>query len=780
MIKETYDIQGMACASCSAAIENVTRKLLGVKSSNVNLATKKMTIEYDESKLSSEVICTTVQKAGFECFLHSDDNSINNNSFNNKINNNFKNNSKSNLEKNNTVKTLILTWIFSLLLMYISMSHMFNYKLPTFIDMHLYPTNFAFVQALLSIVVLFLERKILQNGISALFHKMPNMNSLVAIGSLTSFFYSIFISFTIPFDHSQVQNLFFESSAMVLTFISTGKFLESKTTEKTKSAISSLIALTPDTAFTLSTDWHDGENFSNGISKPINKILVGDLILVKPGERIPLDGIVFWGHSSVDESMLTGESIPIEKAKDFLVTGGSLNLNSVLVIKVTAIGKDTTLAKIISFVEEAQGKKAPISKIADKIALYFVPTVIYIAIIASIIWCLLGKDLNFILHIFTSVLVIACPCALGLATPTAIMAGTGLGAKKGILIRSGEALEICGKIDTVVFDKTGTITKGKPVVTNVFSFNDTEISQSSLLTLLVAVEQNSNHPLAKSILDKANSMKLDFSDYFVTDFENILGKGIKAQILGSNENSFSGNIFIGQKEFILDISKQQLSKEIEEQTTLLEEEGNTVIFVALSQNEEIKIVGFVSISDQLHEDSISTIQNLHNKNIQVAIISGDSKKVSEYIGKQVKADFIFSNTLPEQKALIIEQFQKEGKKVLMVGDGINDSPALVQADVGIAVGNGTDIAIEAADVVLMKSGIKDVFSAIQLSKTTIKIIKENLFWAFFYNTISIPLAGGILFPIFGILLNPMIAGCAMALSSICVVLNALRIYLFRN
>ena len=771
----------MSCAACSSAVEKVTGKLDGVKSSSVNLTTKQLSIEYDEKKCSQEKICTAVEKAGFGISLK-DESQKNSSKENLSVKKNLED-SKQKIKEQKTQLTFI--WIVSLFLMYVSMGHMIKINgtslpLPKIFNPDFYPTNSALIQFILSSITLFLGRKILINGINSALHKNPNMNTLVAVGSLSSFIYSLVLTFLIPINSSEVHNLYFESSAMILTFIMTGKFLEGRSTEKTKSAISALISLTPDTAFVLPDDWKEGENFQQAVETQIENINLGNLLFVKPGSRIPLDGKIIFGKTTVDESMLTGESLPIEKNVKDLVTGGSLNETGAIVIKVNAIGKDTTLAKIISFVEEAQSKKAPISKIADRIAGIFVPTVISIALIVSLCWLIAGKDFNFVLRIFTSVLVIACPCALGLATPTAIMTGTGLGAKKGILVRSGEALEQCGKINTVVFDKTGTITKGKPKVTSVFECNKKDNSSlEKLFSILASVEQASDHPLAKAILEKANNMQIDFSEIFVTEFENISGKGIKSELIIPNEDE-TLKVFVGSKNFIEEIGLSQttsyfIPNEVSEKINEFENDGDTVICLAIKQNEKFNIELLVGISDEIREESFDVIKKLHQKEIEVAMITGDSYKTAQIIGKKVGIDKIFARTMPEQKASIIQQFQNENKSVLMVGDGINDAPALVQAEVGIAVGNGTDIAIESADIVLMKDGIEDVNSAINLSKLTLRNIKQNLFWAFFYNSVSIPLAAGILYPHFEILLNPMIAGCAMALSSICVVLNALRL-----
>ncbi len=771
----------MSCAACSSAVEKVTGKLDGVKSSSVNLTTKQLSIEYDEEKCSQEKICSAVGKAGFGISLK-DDRQKNSSKENLSAKKNLENSTKKIKEQKTQ---LIFIWIVSLLLMYVSMGHMIKINgtslpLPKIFNPDFYPTNFALIQFILSSITLFLGRKILINGINSALHKNPNMNTLVAVGSLSSFIYSLVLTFLIPINLTEVHNLYFESSAMILTFIMTGKFLEGQSTEKTKSAISALVSLTPEKAFVLPDDWKEGESFQQAIETQIENINLGNLLFVKPGSRIPLDGKIIFGKTTVDESMLTGESLPIEKNINDFVTGGSLNETGAIVIEVNAIGKDTTLAKIISFVEEAQSKKAPISKIADRIAGIFVPTVICIALLASIIWIIAGKDFNFVLRIFTSVLVIACPCALGLATPTAIMTGTGLGAKKGILVRSGEALEQCGKINTVVFDKTGTITKGKPKVTAVFECNKKDNSSlEKLFSILASVEQASDHPLAKAILEKVDNMQIDFSEIFVTEFENISGKGIKAELLIPNEDE-SLTVFIGSKNFIEELGLSQkanyfIPNEVLEKINEFENDGDTVICLATKQNEDFEIKLLVGIRDEIREESFDVIKKLHQKGIEVAMITGDSFKTAQIIGKKIGIDKIFARTMPEQKASIIQQFQNENKKVLMVGDGINDAPALVQAEVGIAVGNGTDIAIESADIVLMKDGIEDVNSAINLSKLTLRNIKQNLFWAFFYNSVSIPLAAGILYPHFEILLNPMIAGCTMALSSICVVLNALRL-----
>jgi len=741
--KEIYTITGMSCAACSSAVERVTRKIPGVINSNVNLTTNKMSIEYDETKVSQDLIITKVQKAGFGCEL-------------------FEKNKKENkieerkIEKNTDLAKLIGAWIFTILLMYISMGSMLPtpLPLPKIINSHFYPSNFALIQLLLSIPILYFGGNFFSNGFSALLHKNPNMNSLVAIGSSCSFLYSLVLTFLIPNNISFIHNLYYEAATMVITFVLTGKYIESRSTKKTKGAISALMKLVPDTTLVLR---------NNQIQEiPINQLLVNDIVLVKPGTRIPSDGIVTEGSSTVDESMLTGESLPIEKTTGSIVTGGSMNQNGAIYIKITKIGEDTTLAKIIDCMEKAQEKKAPIAKIADKVSGFFVPIVISIAIIAGIIWFIIGKDFSFVIRIVTSVLVIACPCALGLATPTAIMVATGLGATKGILIRSGEALEIAGKTNVVVLDKTGTITEGKPMVNQVFSTS--ELSKNQLLKYMAAAESVSEHPLAKAIIEASDN----FDSIEILNFENIPGKGIVAKIKDDNK---SYNLIIGNKNFMIE-SQINFPQDIITDTENLAKIGNTIVFAATTDK---KLLGFISISDKIRDTSFEAIKMFHKMGLAVHILTGDNKNVAQYIGDKIGVKNIIAEVLPNEKAYEIEKLQIKNQSVMMVGDGINDAPALVQANTGIAIGGGSDIAVESGNIILMKNDLRDVAKAIKLSKLTIKTIKQNLFWAFLYNSIGIPLAAGILYPFFGILLTPMIASFAMSLSSICVVTNALRL-----
>ena len=732
MKEEIYIISGMSCAACSSAVERVTRKIDGVERSDVNLTTGKMTIVYDETKVKPKLIKEKVKKAGFGIRADNDDQ---------------RTTDGIDGEKNNSQRNeLICAVIITLLLLYVSMGQMFKYKLPVpeIIDMNRMPENYALTQILLTIPILYFGRRFFINGFKALFHRNPNMDSLVAIGSGSSFLYSLYLTYLIPYEPHHVHHLYYESAAVVITFIMLGKFLESRNKEKTKGAIKKLMELAPDTALLVKDDMVT-EVASESL-KP------GDIVLVKPGAKIPLDGIVKSGSGGVDESMLTGESLPVEKSEGSEVIGGSISYNGALYVEITRIGEDTTLSKIIKFVEDAQGKKAPISKIADKVAGIFVPSVIGIAVLASVIWMIAGKDFSFVLRIFTSVLVIACPCALGLATPTAIMVGTGLGASNGILIRSGEALEITHNINVVVLDKTGTVTEGKPVVTEIISNG---ISEEELLQYAAAVEASSDHPLAKAIVERAGVITKQ-----VTEFENVSGMGIRAAADGKR-------IAVGNKRLMDGVDVSEFESDIKR----LSEQGETPMYVAINS----KLMGIISVADSVKETSREAVSKLKKAGIKVYLLTGDNKAAAEHIGRLVGADEVISEVLPEDKAEVVKKLQAEGNKVMMVGDGINDAPALVQADVGAAVGGGSDIAIESADIVLMKSDLNDVYKAIRLSRMTIKNVKENLFWAFCYNTIGIPIAAGILCPFNGMMLSPMFAGLAMSLSSVCVVSNALRL-----
>lgn len=648
-------------------------------------------------------------------------------------------------------RRLIGAIVLAIPLLYISMGHMVPWPmpLPEFLDMHASPLNFALAQLILTVGVLICGRKFYIVGFKTLFRGHPNMDSLVAIGTGSAFLYSLVMTIRIPVDEGAVHQLYYESAAIVVTLVMLGKYLESRSKGKTSEAIRKLMELAPDVAVLL----QDGEEREI----PVEQVHAGDLILVRPGSKVPLDGVVRQGASSVDESMLTGESIPVEKEAGDEVIGGSMNYNGAMQVEVTRVGSDTMLAKIIKLMEDAQGRKAPISKLADTVAGYFVPAVLAIAVIAAIVWGVTGHPAAFVLRIFVSVLVIACPCALGLATPTAIMVGTGLGAKYGILIKSGEALEITHKVKAVILDKTGTVTEGKPKVTDLISEG---LSEEELLLLAASCEVPSEHPLGQAIVEGAKARGLKLRE--VAEFQSLTGKGIQAVYDG--KQVFIGNLRMVEEQH-LELGSYQ------KQAEMLAEQGQTPMFVIV----EHRILGIVSVADTVKETSKEAIDKIRSMGVKVYMLTGDNQRTAAYIGRQVGADEVIAEVLPQDKASVVSGLQKEGKRVMMVGDGINDAPALAQADVGVAIGSGSDIAMESSDVVLMKSDLMDVYRAIRLSKATIRNIKENLFWAFIFNSCGIPVAAGVLYPFGGPLLNPILAGLAMSFSSVFVVTNALRL-----
>ena len=741
MRKEKYDISGMHCAACSASVERVTRRLPGVERSDVNLTTGILTIAYDEEQTKPEDIITKVTKAGFGAALHQDQPTA-------------KTEETKKAEEDAAYRTqkhsLIGAAVFSVLLLYVSMGQMLPtpLPLPELFSMMSHPVNYAVLQLILTIPVLVFGRSYLLGGFSALIHRAPNMDSLVAIGSSCSFAYSLVMTFLLSDNPHHVHHLYYESAAVVLTLIMLGKFLEARSVQKTKGAITKLMELKPDTAILA----------ESGKEIPTSQLQRGDLILVKPGSKIAADGVVEKGESSVNEAMLTGESLPVEKGAGDRVIGGSVNQDGVLYVRVTEVGEDSTLSRIIRFVEDAQGKKAPIAKVADKVAGVFVPVVMSIAALAAILWLLLGQDFPFALRVFTSVLVIACPCALGLATPTAIMVGTGLGASHGILIRSGEALEITHATDTVVLDKTGTVTEGSPAVAAV---RPAGVSEAELLTLAAGVEAVSQHPLAKAITAEAGKRGLE-TPAAPEAFENLSGRGLRATAEGRT-------ILAGNQRLMVENGIDLSAVKAEAET--LAGQGQTPMFFA----RDGKLLGLVSVADPVKPDSAQAIADLKAQGIRTVLLTGDHRAAAERIGQEVGVDQVIAEVLPEEKAGVVQKLQAQGRKVMMVGDGINDAPALVQADVGCAIGSGSDIAIESADLILTRSELSDVPRAIRLSRLTIRNIRQNLFWAFCYNSICIPVAAGALYPAFHILLTPMIAGAAMSLSSLCVVSNALRL-----
>ena len=733
MKQEIYNISGMSCAACSSSVQRVVSRLDGVESCEVNLITGKMTVNFDETKTGEPDFIKVVEKAGFGIEA-----------------NKPKAEEKQEKKEKSGLAPLIISAVLSAVLLYISMGQMLTDRLPVpfFMNMLSSPWGFALTQLLLCIPVLFLGKKFFTSGIPLLFKGHPNMDSLVAVGAGASFIYSVVMTYMIPYDAHAVHNLYYESVAVVITLVALGKHMERRSMKKTALAVQKLMELSPDTALVL----RDGKEYT----VPTAEVGVGETLLVKPGAKIPLDGVVTQGDSSADEAMLTGESMPVLKTVGSEVIGGSINLNGVIYVKVTRVGGDTALSKIIKFVEDAQNKKAPISKTADKVAGVFVPVVILIALLSATAWLIAGKDISFALRVFTSVLVIACPCALGLATPTAVMVGTGLGASNGILIRNGEILEITHKVKAVIFDKTGTVTVGKPVVTDVITDNERLLLETAL-----AVEALSDHPLAKAVSEYAKASGIN-TDIRPENTENISGKGVSALLNGEE-------ILVGSLSLLKENGIDTM--EYENTAQMLSIEGKSIIFTAVNK----KAIGIIAVADSLKETSTEAFLRLQKLGVKTVLLSGDNKACAEYIGRSLNADEIYSEVLPEQKALIVGKLRKKYGTVMMVGDGINDAPALTEADIGCAVASGSDIAIESAYIVLMKSDPNDIPRAIRLSRLTITNIKENLFWAFCYNTVCIPIAAGLLYAFGGPLLSPMIAGLAMSLSSVFVVGNALRL-----
>lgn len=736
MQKTKFDIQGMTCSSCSSHVEKAVNKLEGIKNVNVNLLSNNMTVEYDESKLNNETIIKAVIDAGYGAKTIDEEN---------------KKQSKKEKTINNTdiiksmKKRLIISICFLIPLMYIAMYHMFyewfGLPIPQIITTLFHGTKnaiaFGFTQFLLLLPIVYVNRNYFIVGFKRLLKRSPNMDSLIAIGSGAAIIYGIFAIYMIGYGlgHNQIDivekysmDIYFESAGTILTLITVGKYLETKSKGKTSDAISKLINLAPKTAMVLRDE--------KEIEINLEEILVGDIIIIKPGESIGVDGIIIEGSSAIDQSSITGESIPVEKAVGDTVVSGTINKNGYLKIKATKVGGDTTLSQIIKLVEEASNSKAPISRLADKVSGIFVPCVITIAILATVFWLIQGQSFEFELSIGIAVLVISCPCALGLATPVAIMVGTGKGAEEGILIKSAESLEILHTVNTVVLDKTGTVTEGKPKVTNIVSL----IEEKELLKIAGSLEKNSEHPLSEAIMEKIMQEQIKLSK--ITEFEAISGRGVKAKIEGITY--FGGNIAFMEENNISTTLILEPSQELLKQ-------GKTVLYFA----NEKEVIGIIAVADTIKETSYNAIQELKRKNIEVVMLTGDNKIVAEQIGKKLKIDKVISEVLPQDKEKEISKLQEQGKKVAFVGDGINDSPALVKADVGLAIGSGTDIAIESADIVLMKNTLLDVVTAIRLSKAVIRNIKMNLFWAFFYNIIGIPVATGVFYLSFGFKLSPM-------------------------
>lgn len=728
------DIKGMSCASCSSSIERLLRKKEGILSVDVNLITNQALIQFEKHKIKVSEMIQVIEKAGFQAHVHKE--------------------KEINVEKKDRDSLRIyITLLLAAILLYIGMSHMlggFELPLPDIIYYQTHPFNFAFIQFILATAILILGNHFFTRGIKALFHKAPNMDTLVAVGTGSAYLYSLVSMIQILQGNSHaVHSLYFESAGVVVALVQFGKHLESLSKKKSTGAISALLQLRPTKATLLRDD--------KEIEIEIDEINEGDMLVVKPGQHIPVDGIVIGTGANVDESMLTGESMPVKKQEGDALIQGTIDLDAKILMKCSATQENTTLSKIIQMVEDAQGKKAPIARIADRISLYFVPTVMLIALISAVLWYIATKDFSFSLTIFVSVLVIACPCALGLATPTAIMVGTGKAAQLGIFIKSGEALETASHIDTIVFDKTGTLTIGQPVVTDITSTHD----ENYVLSLAAALEQGSRHPLAKAILDKAQQHQIQVP--VLATIETINGKGLQAKYQGKT-------LSIGNKTFLNEATDRYLTQEEKYQ-----KEGKTVVYLCYDD----ELLAIFAIADKLKDEAKDVVQQLKQQHIDVIILTGDHNITAQAIAKQAGIDHVIAQVLPDEKGNQIKKLQEQGKQVAMVGDGINDAVALTQSEVGIAIGSGSDVAVESADVVLMKDQLQDVALAIRLSKAVIRNIHQNLFWAFFYNSLGIPVAAGLLHLFGGPLLSPVFAGAAMALSSVCVVSNALRLRNFK-
>ena len=739
--QKEYIIEGMSCASCAMTIENAVSKIPGVDKASVNLATEIMTVEANDS-VTPEDIAKVVDGVGYGARPRGK-------SVEEELE---EKNEKKEAHLREMKRNLIISAIFTVPLLFIAMADMVGIPMPAFLSPMQSPVSYALIQLALVLPIIWLGRRFFVDGFKALSKGHPNMDSLVALGTSAAFLYSLYGTYHVLEGHAHfAMNLYYESAGVILTLITLGKYFEDVSKGKTSMAIQTLVGLAPKMATVL----RDGQE----VEVPVEEVQVGDLIRVKPGEKVPVDGIVTEGNSTVDESMLTGESIPVSKSVGDEVIGASLNKTGSFILKATKIGKDTALSQIIHLVEQAQGSKAPIAKLADKVSGVFVPIVIGLALVSGLAWYFLGQESwVFALTITISVLVIACPCALGLATPTAIMVGTGKGAENGILLKSGEALEEANHVNMVVFDKTGTITNGTPVVTDVVTAENTDAD--ALVRLAASLEVASEHPLGEAIVAKAKEQGATFDE--VTNFEAIPGFGIKGHV---GETL----VFLGNEKWMRENGLANV--EMNDKANHFAEQGKTPLYIGYND----AVQGLIVVADTVKESSARAIQTLHEMGIQVAMMTGDHERTAQAIAAEVGIDRVFSEVLPQDKANYVSKLQEEGYIVAMVGDGINDAPALAQAQVGIAIGTGTDVAIESADAVLMKSDLMDVPAMLKLSRATIRNIKENLFWAFAYNIIGIPFAMGVLHLFGGPLLNPMIAGAAMSFSSVSVVLNALRL-----
>ena len=744
-----FSVSGMTCAACSAHVEKAVAAVPGVESVSVSLLTNSMNVDF-ASPASAEAICAAVDKAGYNASLDTKD-----------VRSADAASKRASFEDTETphlIKRLIASLVLLVPLMYVSMGHMM-WKWPVPLAVHNNPASIALYEMLLALSVMLINRRFFTSGFKSFIHGAPNMDTLVALGSGASFAYSTTVLFLMTFAmasgdmksaHAYLHDLYFESSAMILTLITVGKTLESYSKGKTTNAIKSLMDLAPEEAHVV----RGGKEVTISASE----VKVGDLFIVRPGERIPVDGTVSEGASAVNESALTGESLPVDKTEGSCVSAATLNQNGFLTCRATRVGSDTSLSKIIDMVENAAATKAPAAKLADKVSGIFVPAVIVLAVGTGIVWLAAGAEAGFALARAVSVLVISCPCALGLATPVAIMVGSGLGAKHGILFKTAAALEACGKTDIVVLDKTGTLTEGKPRVTDIY----TDESEEKLLKIAGSLEAKSEHPLSRAVMEAVAERRIAYET--ADDFTALPGFGVRGTVAG--KSAFGGNAALMEEHHVLSAS-------LKERGEAFAEEGKTPLYFA----EDGKALGIIAVADVAKSDSGEAVRALHDEGIAVVMLTGDNRRTARAVAKTVGIRSVVSDVLPDGKDEVISRLQTYGR-VAMVGDGINDAPALTRADIGIAIGAGTDVALDAADVVLMKSTLSDVKAAVNLSRGVLTNIKENLFWAFCYNVIGIPVAAGALFPAFGIALNPMLGAAAMSLSSFCVVTNALRLNLF--
>ena len=741
MKKEEFALEGLQCAGCVSTVEKVIRDLPGVKEANVNLATEKMMVQFNPKEADVQKIMETVSLAGYQAILINDEEDVL---------------EKTAIKKEKQLQSLkVRAWVsgvFAIVLLYIAMGEMIGLPLPQILKPMEHPIVFSVTQLILVTPILWVGRSYFVNGFKALIRKHPNMDSLVALGTSAAILYSVWSTIRIFVgEHHYVMHLYVESAAVILAFITLGKYFETLTKGRTSQAIQSLVALSPKVATVI----RDGKE----VEVPVEELQIGEVVFVRPGEKIPVDGVILSGESFVDESMITGESVPVFKKEGSKVVGATLNTTGSFQVEVTQVGKDTTLSQIIRLVEEAQGSKAPIAAIADRVAGIFVPIVMGLSLLAGLYWGLIGgESFEFVVTVMISVLVIACPCALGLATPTAIMVGTGFGAKRGILIKSSAALEEAGHVGVVLLDKTGTITNGKPKVVDIQVFND--YSKEEVLNIAASIEKHSEHPLGKAIVEEAEKQEFDVLP--IEQFQSISGMGIQGIVDG--KEVLLGNHLLLQNQGIA----------VDEFNTVIDgvaSKGQTAMFVAIQK----QVAGIIVVADTIKATSKEAIQQMKALGLQVRMVTGDHEKTAKAIANEVGIETVYSQVLPNEKASVVEQLLEEGYQVAMVGDGINDAPALAKATVGIAIGSGVDVAIETADMVMMQDDLRLVAKTIQLSKMTMMTIKENLFWAFIYNVIGIPVAMGVLHFFGGPLLSPMIAGAAMSFSSVSVVLNALRL-----